>query len=71
MNKVTGETYPVTAVEFGEAEVTVTSELGTTVFSNIGQVGDLQNVDFAIREIGTNLEADGVGVVEDVVPAAE
>jgi hypothetical protein len=72
MNKVTGETIPVVGMMFGEAEVTVSTESTTdVVFSNIGQVGDLQNDVYAIREVGTHLEADGQGVVEDVVAPTE
>lgn len=69
INKVTGECTPVVGMVFGEAEVTVSTEsTADVVFSNVGQVGDLQNDEYAIREVGTHLEADGTGVVEDVVP---
>jgi len=71
MNKVTGVTHPVTHVELGETEVKVTTEIGEITFSNIGQIGDLQNEEYAIRTVGDHLEADGTGVVEDVVPAVE
>ncbi len=68
MNKVTGEVTPVVGMIFGQEEVTAnTDTLGNVVFSNIGNVGDLQNEEYAIREVGTHIEADGEGVVEDVV----
>lgn len=66
MNKVTGECFPVTAMLFGEADVTATTSIGDVVFSNIGQVGDLQNDEYAIRTIGDHIEADGTGTVEFV-----
>jgi hypothetical protein len=67
MNKVTGETFPVTGMTFGDGYVEVTVGESTISFNNELKDGNLQNPDFAIREIGTHLEADGVGIVEDVV----
>ena len=67
MNKVTGVCTPVTGMTFGEDYVTAeTLELGEVTFSNIGQVGDLQNEEYSIREVGTHIEADGTGTVEFV-----
>ena len=67
MDKVTGVCTPVTGMTFGEDYVEAnTEELGVINFSNIGQVGDLQNEVYAIREVGTHTEADGTGAVEFV-----
>lgn len=72
MNKVTGVCTPVVGMVFGEAEVTVSTEsTADVVFSNIGQIGDLQNEEYAIRTVDTHVEADGVGVVEDVTVPTE
>jgi len=72
INKITGVTYPVTGVTFGEDNVVATTvELGDVTFSNIGQVGDLKNEDYFIREVGTHLEADGTGTVEVAAEANE
>lgn len=68
VNKTTGEVTAVTGMEFGEGYVVATVGETTITFNNELKDGNLQNPDFAIREVGTHLEADGVGTVEDVVP---
>lgn len=74
INKVTGDVHAVTSTVFDTTDsanpmVKVTTEIGEISFTNKDLSGDLQNPDFAIREVGTHLEADGVGTVEDVVPS--
>ena len=64
INKETHIAYPVTALEFGNEEVTVTTEAGLVVFANPGRTGQLANDDYLIREIGTHMEPDGEGTVE-------
>lgn len=70
ISKATGEVYLTTAVEFGTDEVTVkTDTLGDIKFSNIGQVGNLLNDEYVIRDAETKLAPNGVDTVEDVVPS--
>lgn len=65
INKVTEEVTPVTNYEAGNETVTVHLPDGTpVVFSNTGNVGDLQNDTYAIREVGTHSQPDGTGTVE-------
>lgn len=65
INKVTEEVLPVTRGEAGNETVTWHLEDGTPiVFSNIGNVGDLQNDTYTIREVGTHSKPDGTGTVE-------
>ena len=65
INKVTEEVTAVENYEAGNETVTVHLPDGTPiVFSNIGNVGDLQNDTYAIREVATHSQADGTGTVE-------
>ena len=65
VNKVTGEISPVTQGEAGNETVTWHLADGTPiVFSNVGGVGDLQNDNYAIREVESHTQADGTGTVE-------
>lgn len=65
INKVTEEVTPVTGYEAGNETMTVHLPDGTPiVFSNTGNVGDLQNDTYTIREVGTHSKPDGTGTVE-------
>lgn len=69
VNKTTGEVTAVTGMEFGEGYVVAKIGEETVTFNNELKDGNLQHPDFAIREVGTHIEADGTGIVEDIVPA--
>jgi len=66
LNKNTGATYEVEGMSFGHEIVTVSTSIGYVVFTNKHAQGDLQNEEYAIREIGTNIQADGIGTINDI-----
>lgn len=66
IDKISGNILVVTGMEFGDETVTAIYDGGEIVFTNKGKSGDLQNEQFAIREIGTNSQPDGTGVVDDM-----
>jgi hypothetical protein len=71
INKVTGECTPVVMKETSQQEgvqddyVLVALEDGTTVrFENPNMSGQLSNDEYALREVGSHIEADGTGTIE-------
>lgn len=66
IEKSTGNIYEVTGMSFGEEIVTATTMLGDIVFTNKDKIGDLQNELYAIREVGTNLQPDGIGTINNL-----
>lgn len=72
INKVTGESFLVEQVAFGEGEVTVSTAFGQVTFKN--ENGVWSNENFVARDAETKLAPNGVDTVEDVVisePVAE
>lgn len=71
IDKVTGDRTPVVLKESNTTDptnctVTVAREDGTeVVFQNPNASGDLFNEQYAIREVGTDAQADGTGFVND------
>jgi len=66
VSKVDGSVVEVTGMSFGEEIVTASTGNGDIIFTNKDKAGDLQNDEYAIREVGTYAQADGTGTVNDL-----
>lgn len=62
---------PVELMEAGDKVVTAKTSVGDIVFNNLLGDGNLENAEWAIREVGTHQQADGTGVVEVVEGVVE
>lgn len=57
---------PVDSMSFGDGIVTATTSIGDVVFANPLKDGNLENSEWVIRQIGTQLTPNDDGVVSDL-----
>lgn len=71
-NKETWEISPIVSLAFGDGFVEMTKEDGEVItFQNPEASGQLTNDNYLVRQVETNLEADGTGTVEFTTDSEE